>query len=193
MTYIFVHIPKTAGTSFRKAAKQSLKCAWDYGLGSPETSSFIRETMYADDRQAVAQKLADEGIDLISGHFSADKYRDLIPDSKLIAFVRDPVSRLISEYNHHVRHGGYKAPIETFCSNVGHQNTQSKCFSGLDISDFYFVGVTEMYSESLQSFNRLSGLSLEELKTNRAVEKKRCEGELSREERHEIMKYAKSR
>lgn len=180
MTFIFVHIPKTAGTSFRTAAKQSLTCAWDYGLDSPETSDVIKETVYDKKPGALAEQISQRKIEFLSGHFIASKYHNLVPNGKLIGFVRDPVSRLISEYNHHVRHGGYKGSLEVFCSNAGHHNVQSKYFSGLSLDDFYFVGVTERYSESLELFNRSSDLSLPELKTNKAVDRSRDAREVSR-------------
>jgi hypothetical protein len=181
MTFIFIHIPKTAGTSFRKAAKQEMKCIWDYGPNSPETSKLFSETTYSAKANEIPQRISEKGIELISGHFKADKYAELIPNSRLIAFVRDPVDRLISEYNHHVRHGGYNQSIEVYCNNAGHHNKQTDFFSSLYVSDFFFVGVTERYSESLRVFNTLSGLSLPELSTNRASDTHRREMEVYRD------------
>ena len=77
MTFIFVHIPKTAGTSFRHSAAQSLKCVWDYGTNSPETSEIIKETVYSNRYEAFRDYLEREKVDLIAGHFPASKYMNI--------------------------------------------------------------------------------------------------------------------
>ncbi len=63
---VFVHVPKTAGTTFRVAVEQYLGAGailWDYGAESPVTSPVVRQYLYQEKdvdalRQAVARRCA---------------------------------------------------------------------------------------------------------------------------------------
>ncbi len=182
MQYIFVHIPKTAGTSFRFSLADKLSSLWDYGADSPNTSNEIKTTVYNDRPNELVEVAEKNKADFVSGHFPASKYKDIFPDAKLIAFVREPVARVISEYNHHVRLGGYTQSIEVFCASPIHKNKQYGCFSGLNIDDFYFVGLTEQYAHSLSIFNNMTGLELQERRMNFAKNQDRKSLEISRED-----------
>lgn len=180
MKYIFVHIPKTAGTSFRFSLADKLSSLWDYGADSPNTSDEIKSTIYSGQPNKLVELVEKEQVGFVSGHFPASKYKEIFPDAKLVAFVREPVDRVISEYNHHVRLGGYTQPIEVFCASPVHRNKQYGCFSGLSIDDFHFVGLTEKYAHSLSLFNDTTGLELQERRMNLAKNQERKSLEVSR-------------
>ena len=180
MKFIFIHIPKTAGTSFRLSLADEISSFWDYGANSLSTSDEIKSTVYSNDPGKLVEISKQNEVGFISGHFPALKYRSLFPEAKLLTFVREPVDRVISEYNHHVRLNGYTKPINTFCTSPAHKNRQFKCFSGLSVDDFYFVGLTERYSHSLTLFNDITGLGLEERKMNLAKNQARKPLEISR-------------
>jgi hypothetical protein len=99
---VFVHVPKTAGTTFRVAVEQYLGAGailWDYGAESPVTSPVVRQYLYQEKdvdalRQAVAR------YRFVSGHFNSMKWKRILPDSRLFAFLRDPVQRVASLFNH---------------------------------------------------------------------------------------------
>ena len=99
---IYLHIPKTAGTSFRKSAEQYFGPAQvlsDYGEQSSSTSEDIRSAVYAENDLA---SLRETGLEkkFLTGHFSMAKYREIFPDSPVVTFFRNPVDRVISEYVH---------------------------------------------------------------------------------------------
>jgi Sulfotransferase family len=167
---IFVHLPKTAGTSFRYAMELTLgaeRTLKDYGLESPDTSALIRESIYSDHKELLASQIVQQRIKFLTGHFNASRYL-LILDAQVrwCTFVRHPVQRLISEYNHFVRHHAYKKSLEEFCYEPFARNRQSQLLYGLEPNDFFFIGITELYEESIAKFNRLTGLNIPCLQEN---------------------------
>ena len=89
---IFLHIPKTAGTSIRAIVEQEYPkgaCVQVY-TNSPEFYETIRE--------AVAEAKA------LYGHTSYGIHTWFDIDVRYITFVRDPIHRVISFYNHQFLH-----------------------------------------------------------------------------------------
>src|ERR1700678_709074 len=88
---ISVHVPKSAGTSFRRVLDEVCGARiWDnYG------------TIFSRD-QARAE-LVPPGARIIHGHFIADAFDDLFPRRRLVTWVRHPVERLVSNYHHFLR------------------------------------------------------------------------------------------
>jgi Sulfotransferase family len=82
---VFVHLPKTAGTSFHNALRESL----GQGGVSP---SFIATRM----TPAEAAKL--DRFTVISGHISFDDVKRYFPDRVILTIIRDPVDRCLSWY-----------------------------------------------------------------------------------------------
>lgn len=155
----FVHIPKTAGTSFRLGAKEFFgedAIVYDYGPDSAQTSSICMKHCYrgADDRWAFAQACDAAGGKLVSGHFRADKYLPAFNILNTATFVRDPVQRLVSEYEHFVRHNGYQQSFQQFYNLPMMRNRFSKLLQGVPVRAIGFVGVTEQYEMSIAVFNR---------------------------------------
>jgi len=153
---VSVHVPKCAGTSFRKILDSLFgKRIWhNYG------EVFTRQ-------QARAQ-IVPANTRAIHGHFIADAFDDLFPRRRLITWVRHPVERLVSNYYHHLR-----APdMRDDCCRMVHERRLSlRDFADLDwmrnlstrylankpIEDFAFVGVAERFEESLEAFSRALG------------------------------------
>jgi len=180
MKFIFIHIPKTAGTSFRLSLAAKMSSFWDYGAKNLDTSDEIKLTVYSNAPEKLVEISKQNEVGFISGHFPALKYKRFFPEAKLLTFVREPIDRVISEYNHHVRLGGYTQSISAFCNIPVHKNRQFGFFSGLSVDDFYFVGLTERYSHSLDLFNDMTGLKLKERKMNFAKNQARKPLEISR-------------
>jgi hypothetical protein len=170
-TLNFVHIPKTAGTSFRVAAA----AAWggdavllDYAADSPNTSDLVREKVYeTPDPEGFAAAVHRNGIRMISGHMRADKYLDLCGAANTVVFLREPLQRLMSEYHHFVEHHGFGGGFRDFYRWPEMIDRQLAYLAGLPLSDLGFVGLTERYPESLARFNRRYGTNLIALRVNR--------------------------
>lgn len=167
MTFVFVHLPKTAGTSLRHAfeARFPDRILFDYREKNPQTSDAIRRLFYEGDdrpgkRAGAVRRYADEnGIVLLCGHFHAGRYWSAFEHDRFITILRHPLERLLSAYNRHVRRGQVSMPFEEFAM-TREINLQSSRLKGIALQDFGFVGLTERYRESLDLFNRQFGLDL---------------------------------
>lgn len=166
----FVHIPKTAGTSFRvgleKYFGQQSVCR-DYGPKAPETFDSVRKWIYAEkDFWKFAQIVSKEAYCCIAGHFSAGKYAPLFGIERAIAFLRDPFQRLLSEFNHFKRLHGYTENLQTFYQTPQFINRQLKAFKDVPWPLLGFIGTTEKYELSLRLLNAKYDMAIPMLKTN---------------------------
>lgn len=94
--FIFMHIPKTAGTSLRRVMEAQYP-----GRFMPLYPPF-----------ATAQRSAMEktvpAMDVLFGHVYFGIHRELGFEPRYITFLRHPVNRVISFYNHNARHSDSK-------------------------------------------------------------------------------------
>src|SRR5690606_12242346 len=63
------------------------------------------------------------------------------------------VDQVISHYKHSRRWNGFQGDLKSFVMTKNLQNLQSQYVAGLAIENFGFVGITELYEESLELFN----------------------------------------
>ena len=171
--YFFVHIPKTAGTSFRKAAEVYLgkdKLAYDYGPESLITSRAVQKHLYSleiEDRAGLYKHWLNERVSFVSGHMPVARFVDRTGVSGIITFLREPLKRAYSEFLHLRRNDGYKGSFRDFfmCQRPNHQ---SHMLSGLPLQALGFVGITERYEHSLRLINHQFGWDLRKRRDNRA-------------------------
>jgi len=147
---ISVHVPKTAGTTFGNILQQVYggeQVFFDYAWNEPDIK-------------------IQPGVKAIHGHFPASKYKDVLDTVKLVAWIRNPVERLISHYFYwqHIpiskRAGSlHRYVIENrlglidFAKIPEIRNHISNLYMDIDISNFYFIGIQEYFEED---FNQLS-------------------------------------
>lgn len=82
---VFVHVPKTAGTSFHHAMRKA--------LGTDAVSpSFIATNMTSTQAARLAQ------FDVISGHISMADVSRYFSDRSILTILRDPIDRCLSWY-----------------------------------------------------------------------------------------------
>lgn len=156
-----IHIPKTAGTSFRKALEERFgdRLALYYGRDDPKTDPLLRVR-----RNAIASllpALAARGVEVLHGHY---KVRDVVeaitdPETQLWTWLRDPVERVTSHYyfyrerpvtaalGEEVRTGGLS--LGAFADVRKMRNLQSSYLRGAALEEFGFVGVTERFELGL--------------------------------------------
>ena len=159
---IYLHIPKTAGTSFRVSAEEYFgeeSLLHDYGENSAQTSEEILTGYYQSEDKTALRKF---GLTkkFLGGHFSLPRYREVFPDSPIVTFFRDPVNRVVSEYVHFTNHHNYTGTLETFYRSKDFQNRQHRSLGGLKPTDLDYFGMTERYEESLKMFNAQFGTHL---------------------------------
>ena len=148
---ISVHVPKCAGTSFRRILSGicGARIWFNYGM------IFTREQARAD--------LVPEGTSFIHGHFLADAFDDLYPRRRLVTWVRHPVERLVSNYSHFLRSPGMRddccralhkqgLSLRQFADLEWMQNETTRYLANKKVEDFEFVGITERFRESVEAF-----------------------------------------
>jgi len=183
---LFIHIPKTAGTSFREGLAKAVgnkNMISDYGPDASETDFAIRhlhkQGIYTPEH--VAKIAETRGAKIICGHFPFSRYHKIYPKATVISFVRDPLQRCYSEYLHWKRMKGYLEPFDKFIQIKGMINVQSRWLQGLQENSI--IGVGEHYNSSVQMINKILGLSVPILSLNcnrKKLEKKYSEVEWSR-------------
>jgi len=167
---LVVHVPKTAGTSFRRALEKSFgekDVIRDYGVNANATTDAVRSHLYSDANvspEALVRSLSDGGAKVLIGHFPVKKYLSYFEPNNIIAFVRDPLERACSEYLHLVRHRAYVGSFDEFIKKGNIINLQSRLLQ--NIPKEAIIGITEHYTESLIYLNAVMGLGLRELKAN---------------------------
>lgn len=156
MSLFFVHIPKTAGTSFRKGAERYFtpeRIVYDYGVNSDATSPLVKKFLYVDQPDLWQFKQALNNPAMIVGHVLIARFVSLWGVGNAITFLRDPLQRIASEYAHFVRNMNYKGSFKEFYSDRGMRNRQCRILSGVNLEAIGFIGLTERYSESLEMLN----------------------------------------
>lgn len=153
---ISVHIPKTAGTTFRDILIQL------YG-----------ESGVCIDNQPNYPAIS-EKTKVIHGHFNITKYEGKYPQAKRIIWLRNPVERLVSQFffwkslplsNNPFNDPFHKAVIEQNLSIVqfaeipAMRNLMYKATGDKPLSSFYFVGLQEFFAEDVERLSNNLGWS----------------------------------
>ena len=154
---ISVHIPKTGGVSFRNMLKDH------YGPG------FVLQ--YWEVTDAWGRVLSEVPADAtcVHGHFVAHELADRFPSAPLVAWVRDPVQRVVSSYYHRLRDPDPRNRISRMIHEQGlnllefaelpEMRNEMAWFMGRkQPGDFAFVGVTEHFDTAMRLFCREFGL-----------------------------------
>lgn len=178
---IFLHIPKTAGSTFHmilnaRYKKKAIRNVFGSRYSEPEIKAFIEES--AGDKQA---------IKLLKGHMPFGLHTYLPQRAKYISILRDPVERVISQYyyikknvnnplHEQVEQGGMSLTefVESGIS-IGMNNGQCRFING-DIDEYGFndcddvllqkvkqhlvehfiwIGLTERFDESVLLLSKI--------------------------------------
>ena len=147
---ISVHIPKTAGSTFRRVIGQTYK---------PEEIVDYAPNNDRDNNELNTIVQNSSNIKVIHGHFYGKLFDTLFPKARKIAWVRHPVMRLISHYYY------LKSLPEATDLNIEamslvdfaehNRNLISKYISNLD--SFLFVGIQEFFEEDLKELKSILG------------------------------------
>lgn len=167
--YLFVHVPKTAGTSFRLALDEVFpgRTAYDYAPRAPETCAAVRAHVYGkEDMAALEAALAAAQVVVLGGHVNYSRYASLFPPERVVSFLRQPLARIVSEYEHACRHNGFQGQLMDFAAIPRNQNLQSKMLRGVPLAGAALIGITERYGESLSLLTERTGWRVPELIRN---------------------------
>jgi hypothetical protein len=180
MKLAFVHIPKAAGTSLKKALIANL---------GEEGIAFQYDRPMADGRWMRNVKClfaslqgAEPSKQVVFGHFLVGKFARPTPSGYMprpgvgyATIVREPLQRAISHYHFWQRTylGGHRVwerftreswSLERFLFSREHANFQSQFLWKFPLANFDFLGLAERYEESLwllgQTFPFLGNLDV---------------------------------
>lgn len=154
---IFLHIPKTAGTTFRFILENH------FGVHCCHTNH-IRGNHF-DQKQFELAKKVFPGLQCLTGHSLIAPYELKVSNPFFATILRDPVDRVISHYQANFLRGKATGNFEEdFRNNPYLQDFQVRKITGgddlprakqfLDV-DCEFVGLTENFDLSLAIFQRL--------------------------------------
>lgn len=187
---LFVHIPKTAGTSLRVAAEAyygESRILRDYGINSTATTEEIKSEVYSqEDVYQISSIAAQHNAVLLAGHIPLAKYAGIIGFPNTCTIFREPVEQVISHYQHAVRNHGFEQDILTFARLKGRRNLQSRLMNNFDPALIGVIGLTEKYRDSLSLLNHHWSWKLRHRKENLSGGWRRSKLELSVNERSEI-------
>lgn len=161
---VSLHIPKTAGTSFRNILNLN------YGAKSVAQFDIIVENdtvYYQLFGNRMDEPLVPEDTRVLHGHFEYYRLIDLCPSLSTvptITWLRHPVKRVISNYTYLNAifesliaddslalslYPRLKNNLLEFASREYEQNRMTKFCKGLDIQKAFFVGIVENYEKDL--------------------------------------------
>lgn len=165
--FFFVHIPKTAGTSFRNTLEARCVVINDYGVSSGQTNKAVKHNIYIqNDPHGLLSHLKNRPSGWICGHVSLEKYINFVPVVHSITFVRSPLGQFVSHCNHSIAKHEFKGDLEGFLSKRGTSNLQSRLLSYLPLGLIGHVGITEHYDDSLKIISNQLGIKLTSVNAN---------------------------
>lgn len=167
---ISVHIPKTAGTAFgallqTRFGARLLRDYEDRPLSHPP---LCRIACSLGQLPLARRRL--RGYDAVHGHFLALKY--LAARGDVVTWLRDPVQRVVSRYEHYRRDVAEGRPLqavpglvpgltlEDFIEIPRFHNTYAKYFRGYPLQRVRCIGFSEDMAEGLGRMQRVLGLDL---------------------------------
>lgn len=157
----FLHIPKTAGTTFQFILENSL------GLKHCHLGHLGYKV--ADQRDFDFARRFFPWMRSIAGHNLCDPMRFAAPDPFYITFLREPIARSFSEYQDNVTRGKSKLTFEEMLrKDEAMTNIQVKRVAGkadldrakLNLEKFSFVGLTEKFDLSLHMLQKICPVKL---------------------------------
>lgn len=160
-----MHIPKTAGTSFRMALQECLGdtmlLAYRGRIAGPDVVCHFHgrllETLDPGEADRLLDYCDDKDVRCIHGHFAMAPLHELFPDAPCITFIREPVGRLVSAYNHMwvtMPDAARRTSFEAFVRNERTQNVYEQLGIVDYLDNMAFIGVMEEYGRSLQLLER---------------------------------------
>lgn len=120
---VFVHIPKTAGTTLHKI------------LSHQYPRVFIHHDTDGPPDAALAARIREKNPQLIMGHFSVGLHQ-FLPELRYVTCLREPVSRIVSHYQHAL-------------NDPAHYLHQAVVSRKLDLADYVASGLSGELSNGM--------------------------------------------
>jgi hypothetical protein len=151
MELVSLHLPKAAGTSFRKTLEDN------YG-----------DKLIFDYFNSDVSKLDLSGVSCVHGHLNVSKYYNVNPNVKIITWLRNPLNRIISYYNYwksrpvndgndwHIKFKKESPSFMDFVRNFTFLRNELNIYlGGVNIDDLYFIGIVERYEQDVNVLSNM--------------------------------------
>lgn len=164
---VSLHIPKTAGTSFRNILKEV--------YGEEQVVRFDINRFVSIENEEFKEKKLSSQIRVLHGHFPYDQLMEQValPEGvPVITWLRDPVKRVISNYyylskilreelNEEEKDLNILAKMQKtlleYANARPNRNRMSSFLKGSTLEDFFFIGIMDHYEEDLKDLASLLG------------------------------------
>ena len=185
---VFVHIPKTAGTSMRNMLSAALPSAtkiFEYGADTATLMPAQQTNVGAMDGGANAATGSGDIIDafasdirtpekiaalrgeaprgqrfLVSSHWPIRHWTCAFHPASVVTFLRDPVDRVASSYRMQVRQKSFTGSFAEFYESEDQINVQCRKLKGVDLQHLGFVGLVEFMPDMLKALSKHLGTEL---------------------------------
>jgi hypothetical protein len=190
--WLFLHIPKTAGSSFRASLAAALQPEHNINIDRWR-GKILRDPAF---RSAIDEFIALDKIKAFrfaSGHLKMAEILDIKAavnrQVNIITMLRNPAERVISEFRYqrtpaHPQYAQFRETFPSLKAFVHDRRSQNKMFRHLSLAnesveqtiermqvEFSFVGMVEMYALSAQLCSKAVGVAIEAGRRIRITEK----------------------
>ncbi|MDA0222399.1 MAG: sulfotransferase family 2 domain-containing protein [Proteobacteria bacterium] len=177
LSLLSIHIPKTAGTNFSEVLKTIFQDTIHYDYGTERdlvAARAINPIITAD----VAKFRKD--CNVVHGHFHYLKYKETFGGVPVIATLRHPVDRVVSQYRHIAMHGERsverhrlimdgKMGVVHFSKFPFIGNAQACYLEGIEVEDLQQAIIQEHFSQTVKDFCKKVGFDPEHPQINKLV------------------------
>ena len=151
------------------ASSSQLQMLYDYGLKQSLTSRSISTWVHGSESDMFMLSKFLEDNHIISGHFPVSRYQRLFPVSNIMSCVRDPLERVVSNYNHLVAHQSLEVPFEEYFRQGSSLNLQRRMLGPIPVSLLGWLCTTNNLADSLESLCDFVGTGLSMRHENRTA------------------------
>lgn len=156
---VAIHIKKTAGQSFKRILRRGFGRARFYRLNIPPETPLP-------ERQAMVRAIPPDAA-CLHGHFLFRDVAELVSETnaRVIAWVRDPVERVISSYYFllHKFHMGVRPDyaylngmsVLDFARRDENRDEMARALEGIELKELLFLGIFEHFDEDSLDFAKL--------------------------------------
>jgi hypothetical protein len=179
--WLFVHIPKTAGSSLTTELAEFLRPSQNIHIDRTDSTRSYNQR-YDDAVTDFIAEAKQRRFRFASGHIIEEhtaRIRNAVPDVRMITMLRQPVSRVVSDYRYqrtpmHPTHEEFKKKMPTlahYVAQLGESNKMTRhlvpktiiatgdgqaCVNFV-MQNYEFVGLQEMYPICFQTLTTLVG------------------------------------